>query len=167
MLLTQGKNLNGEGTLERAISYMPSLFSCNDSAYSERFAKFMADSKAKADEYKANKEFRVQFRKDAQDKIDEYNKTHSASPRMSNPEKMAKDYGLPYDSHEGVWLLVYSVTWMDNMFANLLSIQKYYDLKDQLEAFCNLAATFRTYLYEGPHGTVTYQELYRLTRVPK
>ncbi|OFZ17121.1 MAG: hypothetical protein A2X86_01325 [Bdellovibrionales bacterium GWA2_49_15] len=103
LLLTQGKNLNGEGTLERAISYMPSLFSCNDSAYSARFAKFMSDSKTKADEYKANKEFRIQFRKDAQDKIDEYNKTHAASPRMSNPEKMAKDYGLEYDSHEGVY----------------------------------------------------------------
>ncbi len=102
LLLTQGKNILGDGSLEKAIPYMPSLFSCNDSAYAARFARFMADSKSKADEYKENMEYRVKFRKDAQDTIDQYNKGHSASPRMTIPESMAKDYGLEYDTNEGV-----------------------------------------------------------------
>ncbi|MEK6625365.1 MAG: hypothetical protein AABY86_10375, partial [Bdellovibrionota bacterium] len=52
------------------------------------------------------------------------------------------------------------------MFANLLSIQKILrSQSDQLEAFLQLGLQHseRTF-YEGPHGTVTYQELYRLTK---
>jgi|GEM_PF-6679366 len=102
LLLTQSKNITGQGNVSRSVTYMPSLHSCNDQKYAERFANFMADSKTKKDEYKDNMEFRIEFRREQQDKLDKANAANPAKPRMSGPEKMAKDYSLPYDTEQGV-----------------------------------------------------------------
>lgn len=103
LLMTQNRNIRGIGKPQEAPAYFPSLYSCNDQGYSQRFEHFVDPKKNTQDEISTNLEYRYVYRKEQQDGIDAYNeRSESGNTRMSIPESMASDYGLKYDSEEGV-----------------------------------------------------------------
>ena len=100
--MTQSKNILGLGQTKNALNYFPSLYSCNDTKYQKRFSKFIRPESLK-DEVTLNKDFRLIFRREQQDKRDRYNQNNpNSNPRRGGPEKLADHYGLPYDTELGV-----------------------------------------------------------------
>ncbi len=103
LIMTQSRNIRSASQAKNAVGYFPSLYSCNDEAYTERFEKFVSASKAdKNDEISENLNFRLEFRRKEQDARDAYNAKNPEKPRYSTPHQMANDYGLKYDSEKGV-----------------------------------------------------------------
>lgn len=104
LMLTQGRNITGSAsTAKKAIGYFPSLFSCNDDHYTERFSNFIGNNKNANDEVSENSDYRIAFRKKDQDARDAYNKKNpTKAPKKGDPQKTAESYGLEYDTEEGV-----------------------------------------------------------------
>ncbi len=102
LLLTQNKNILNPNSAPKSINYFPSLFSCNDPAYQARFNNFILEHEE--DEISNNLLFRKKYRKEEQDKVNQYNENHPDQPkRQLMPEKLATEFGLEYDIMQGVW----------------------------------------------------------------